>query len=528
MVRFIRFLAVAVFCAAVSRGADFAETLFKAGERAEKMGDTLQAYLLYARAAALDPTKVAYATRKAALQAKAELTAQVKLDPDPLDAAPKPPPDSLTGEDLIDGREALAPPSLAGSPEIRSFNLKGDARMIFEKVAEAYGVLVVFDSEYQSPAPFTFRLEDVGFQDALRALEMVSNSFLVPVNAHLAMVFRDTPQKRTERSPTISVAIPIPEHLTTPESQELVTAVQQALDLKRIRTDATHRVVILRDQAFKVQAARAMFQSLSRLISQVDIDVEFISIDKSSSTNYGIGLPNSFPLVDFGNVMHASSAIPSGLTNVLAFGGGATFIGLGISEISTAATSSKSSVMNLLKSQIVTLDGQAATLHVGDRYPMIQSGYYGAATGTGQTYSPPPTVSYVDLGLTLKVTPSVHIDEEMTLDLEAEYSVLGAGSSITGIPIVASRKFTGKVRLKNGEWAVIAGLVQTTNADSQNGIAGLADIPFIGKLFSTNSRERDSTEVLLVLKPHLVSMPPWEYVSKPIWVGSETKPLSVY
>jgi len=530
VVRFLRFLVVAVLCAAASPGADFAERLFKAGERAERMGDTLQAYLLYARAAALDPSNLAYATRKAALQAKAELTAQVKLDPDPADVAAesaKSTQENVTGDDLLE-REALPAPSLAGSPEIKSFNLKGDVRTIFEKVAEAYGLLVVFDSDYQAPPPFTFRLDDVGFQDALRALEMVSSSFLVPVNAHLAMVVRDTPQKRTERAPMVSITIPIPEHISVPESQELVTAVQQALDIRRIRTDASHKLIFIRDQVSRVQAARAMFETLSRLISQVDIDVEFISIDKSSTVNYGISLPNSFPLVDFGSVAHASSSIPSSVSSFLALGGGASFIGLGISEISTSATLSNSSVMNLLKSQIVTLDGQAATLHIGDRYPFIQSGYYGAATGTGQTYAPPPNVSYTDLGLSLKVTPSVHIDEEVTLDLEAEYSVLGAGSSISGIPIVASRKFTGKVRLKNGEWAVIAGLVQTTNADSQNGIAGLANIPFLGKLFSQNSREHDSTEVLLVLKPHLISMPPWEYVAKPIWVGSESKPLSVY
>jgi type II secretory pathway component GspD/PulD (secretin) len=493
----------------------------------------LHAYLLYARAAALEPSNVTYAARKVAVQGMAEITSPAKLDRDPAVEArlkqsiPLP---NLTGDDLLDSREALAPPSLVGSAEKRSFNLKGDARSTIEKVAEAYGLMVAFEGDYQTPPPFTFRVEDMGFQDAMRALEMVSSSFFVPVHEHLAMVVRDTPQKRTQFTPAMSISIPFPEHLSVQESQEIVTAVQTALDIRRIRTDGLHKMVIIRDQVAKVQAARAMFASLSRLAPQIELEVEFISIDKSSTTGYGFSLPNSFPLVDFGRVAHASASIPSAFTNFLAFGGGATFLGLGISEASAMATLSKSSVVSLLKSQIVTVDGMPGSLHVGNRYPLISASYSGVGTsaGTGTTTPLAPTVNYTDLGLTLKVTPSVHEDGEVTLDLETQFSVLGAGSSISGIPIIASRKYNGKVRLRNGEWAVVAGLVQTTDSDTQNGIAGLANIPFLGKLLSQNSRERDSTEILLVLKPHLVTVPPWEYVSNPIWVGSENKPVSLF
>ncbi len=460
----------------------------------------------------------------------AEITSEKRLDADPAKAdrlkerSPEP---TLIGDDLLELREALPPPSLQGSPEKKSFNLKGDPRTTIEKVAEAYGLLVAFEGDYQSPPPFTFRLEDVGFQDAFRALEMVSGSFFVPVNQHLAMVVRDTPQKRTQFTPAMSISIPFPEHMTVQESQEIVTAVQTALDIRRIRTDGLHKMVVMRDSVPKIEAARAMFTSLSRLQPQVEVEVQFISVDKSSTIGYGINVPNSFPVVDFGSVLRSSPSIPSAFTSFLSFGGGATFLGLGISQAEAMATLSNSTAVTLLESQIITVDGQPGSLHVGNRYPLISSGYYGASTGTGQTYSPPPTVTYTDLGLTLKVTPSVHEDDEVTLDVDAQFSVLGAGSSISGIPIIASRKYAGKVRLRHGEWAVVAGLVQTTDSDTQNGVAGLANIPFIGKLFSQNNRERDSTQVLLVLKPHLVTLPPWEYVSKPIWVGSETKPLSV-
>ena len=60
-------------------------------------------------------------------------------------------------------------PRLAPSTAKKSFDIKGDARTIFEKVAEAYGLLVVFEADYQTPPPFTFRMTEVGYEDALRA-----------------------------------------------------------------------------------------------------------------------------------------------------------------------------------------------------------------------------------------------------------------------------------------------------------------------------------------------------------------------
>src|SRR5207249_172921 len=97
-------------------------------------------------------------------------------------------------------------------------------KTIFEKVAEAYGLLVVFEADYQTPPPFTFRMTDVGYEDALRALETISNSFLVPVNPRLALIARDTPQKRADMGQAMSAAFLIPERMTVQDAQEMITA----------------------------------------------------------------------------------------------------------------------------------------------------------------------------------------------------------------------------------------------------------------------------------------------------------------
>ncbi len=507
-------------------GSDFAERLYKEGQKAERAGDTLHAYLLYARAAALDPANLNYAARKMALQTIAALSAHQDMEPTVAAAAESEAvqPEKLTARELLESRETLPSPRLSGSSDRKSFDLKGDSRMIFEKVAEAYGILVVFEADYQSPPPFTFRINDLSFDEAFRVLETVGNSFFVPVNAHLALVVRDTAQKRTERSPTMAVALPIPERMSVQDAQEILTAVQQTLDIRRIVTDPTRHMIFLRDQSSKIEAARQMIYNLSRLRPQIEIDVEFLEVDRNSSVKFGLSLPTQFTFTN----LQGSVTLPTILRTIERLTGAATPLGLAITNSSLTAMMSRGSSNVVLNAQIVSLDGQAATLHVGNRYPIITNTYIGNTSGTtGTVYTPPPTINYEDLGLVLKVTPSMHDGGEVTLDLDTEFKLLGATTS-SGIPIIANRKYAGKVRLKEGEWAVVAGLVQDSDSDTQSGFWGLSRVPILGRLFSQNDLEKSSTEVLLVLKPHPMTLGPWDTVARSIWIGTETHPLTFF
>ena len=517
----VRYLPLLLVCAA-ALASDDADNFYKAGQRAEKAGDILHAYLLYARAARLDPQNAQYAAKRTALRGIAAMSSTQELGPDPDGQAAAPSQSPFSSSEL---REANPPPRFAISPEKKTFDLRGDPRTVFEKVGEAYGIQVVFEADYQSPPPFTFRMTDVGMEEVFRALETVGNSFFVPVNARLALVVRDTPQKRNERAPWMTVAIPIPERMTVQDAQELVTGVQQSLDIRRVSVDPTRHLVFLRDQAGKATIAKQMFASLSKIRPQVELDVELLSVEKNSSLNYGMKLPSQFSIVNFQGFVSLPTAFRT-IERLTALG---SPFALGITDASVFATLSRSRSDSILNAQIVSLDGQAATLHVGQRYPIVTNSYVGAGVGvSGQSAAPAPTVTFEDLGLALKVTPWIHEGGEVTLDVETEFKTLGAQSGITGLPIVANRKFTGKVRLKEGEWAVVAGLVQITESENRTGWPWLSEIPWIGRLFRQNDIEKNFGEVLLVLKPHITTMPQWEYTRLPIWVGTETRPMSVY
>jgi len=163
---------------------------------------------------------------------------------------------------------------------------------------------------------------------------------------------------------------------------------------------------------------------------------------------------------------------------------------------------------------------------VGDRYPILTSAYIGP-NGAGANTGIPPAIQFQDLGLILKMTPTVQGNGEVSLDLDAEQNALN-GAANNGIPIITSRHFQGLTRLVDGESAVIAGLMQTSVSENRSGFPGLSRIPILGHLFSVTTKTEQVGQTLIVVTPHLLSLPPWEIPSPVLWVGTETKPLSLY
>ena len=265
-----------------------------------------------------------------------------------------------------------------------------------------------------------------------------------------------------------------------------------------------------------------------RLKAEVEIDVELLEFSSSHDLNYGVTLPNRTQLIALGRPFLSSIFTPTGALQMATFGGGKSLIGLSISSMDLFASLSQSYSKALHKATIRSDHGMPVTFHIGDRYPIISAGYFGApipgaSKGDGVTYRPPPTFTFEDLGLTLKVTPVVHGTDEISLEVEAEFKLL-SGGNFNGIPVVSNRKFTSRLRLVNGEWAVMTGLLSVSEARTISGVAGLMQIPVLGALLSSHGKQETVGETLLIIRPRLLSLPPTEWGTDPIWTGPEGRP----
>ena len=361
-----------------------ASRLYKQARKAEKAGQVARAYILYSEAAALDPNHQMYALRAAALQSRAALQSkpvpkvEPKNDSEP-DVVIDPPPyfESPTAKDYAEARKPLSPTELQAAPGRKDLDFRGDAKSLFEKVGKAFALDCVFDYEYQPGAATHFQMEQADYREALNGLQAVTASFVVPLSSHVFLVVKDTQQKRKDTEPSVSFSIPLPEPTTAQDLTGMIAAVQQSMALEKVAWDTQKNVVVIRDRISKVTAARQLFEQLLHAKPQVEIDVDFVEISRTDMLNYGLSLPTSFPVINLGNFLHNTYTIPSGPTWLATFGGGATLFGLGLADIQLIANMTKSSAQTVLQSEVRAVDGQVASLHVGQKYPILTSGYFG-------------------------------------------------------------------------------------------------------------------------------------------------------
>ena len=500
-----------------------AEQLFQQAQKAERGGEVVKAYLLYAEAAAADPGNTGYWSHAQALRPAASL-----LEPSP----PKPPLSSELPSDKIDrtlfgsisagdleaARKPMPPARLAAEPGKRDYDLRGDSRQLWEQVAAALHLQIIFDTAYQPTRAFRFQLTGADYRDALQALQAATDSFVVPISQRLIFIANDSQQKRTEFEQTAAVVVPFPEVISVQELQEVATSIRGALDSQKVTVDTTQHLILIRDKVTKVRLAEKLLRDLLRPRAQVSIEVEILTTDVSSSLNYGLSLPTSFGIASFLNRSNLIPFIPPGFSTFLAFGGGASLLGLGLTNAQLFATVSNSSSESIYKAELVAVDGQPATLHVGEKYPIMTNGYFGNTSGSGTVYTPPPTINFEDLGLLIKVTPHVTGPDQVTLDLDAEFKLLGA-VSVNGIPVVANTQYQSKVDVGTGEWAVLAGLMSAQEAKVITGLPLLIRVPFL----RSNTITKDQGATLIVLKPHVTIAPPSDTPAWKAWTGSETR-----
>jgi general secretion pathway protein D len=527
-------LAIWIFVTGIDMAADDPEKLLERARKAEADGNKARAYVLYQRAAAANPSDPAIWARMRALRGNFPPTPSTGPMEDP-----GPPPEvlipGLTGvlslKDLVDGRRLDGPMRLtAAKPGKKSFHVRGEAKKLFEDIAREFGLVAIFERDLATAPPspaIRFDIEDADYRTVLQALSTATNTFAVPISERIVLVAQDTAAKRQEYEPTVTRVFPIPQRTSVQEAQELSQAIQQTLEVRRIVVDPTKRQILIRDRARKVDIAALLLEDMANYKPQIEIELELLTAGKSRSLNFGVTLPNSTQLINFGKVTDSIGFQGSStFTNFLAFGGGKTFLGIGLAGAELLGTYTKTESTSVVKTHVVASDGQSATMHIGDKYPIITNQYLGATAAPGQnTFAPAPTVNFEELGLVMKVTPWVHGMDEVTLEIEAEFKVLGTGG-FNGIPVINTRKFQSKLRLKTSEWAVVAGLVTDNETRTLSGIAGLATVPILGQVFSRNGKDQDESTSLVVIKPRIISTPPSERITRMYWFGSETKPNS--
>ena len=529
----------------VSLPASTASHFFKLGRKAERAGKIAQAYLYYEEAAAANPGKARYRNKANALASLAAprpvLPAALPVNtlptptqaaalalPEPLadrhvDLRPEAGFDSVTAAEIAVDRKLLGPRRLEITNDPQDFTLLGDFKQVFSQMAEKLGLEVVFDGDYVPGKQMKFQVEGQTPRQALHELEAATNSFVVPLSAKLFMVAIDTEAKRKDLEQTEVLSVSMPSVISPQEMAELGQAIKQSVGVEKMYWDPHANEVVLKDRVSRVDAAQAVLQQLTAYRAEVAMELQFLELDETDMLNLGVDLEIKSPITFVSQLTSGSVGLTLAQLAKLSVG---QWFGITFTNVNVTAMMSAGKAKTLLTNTVVSTDGQKATFHAGEKYPIITGQYIGTwGRSTSTLSSPAPSITFEDLGIVVNLTPHVHGLEEMSLDLDTEFKVLGATSN-NGIPIISSRKMATTARFKDNQWALVGGLVSESDSRNKAGMPLLSRIPILGNLVSNYTRNRSKTYVVLAIRPRLLSVPPSEQTSRGFYVGSDTRSVT--
>lgn len=142
--------------------------------------------------------------------------------------------------------------------------------------------------------------------------------------------------------------------------------------------------------------------------------------------------------------------------------------------------------------KLVTLNNKEADLLIGQTYPVV---YYDARLGGQQ-------VQFVDVGVKLRLTPTIGPDGSVTAEMHPEYSAIQG--FVGGYPVIANRKVDSTLRVKDNQTIVLGGLLRDIDSQTVTKIPFLADIPVFGKIFQNREHQRTRDEVVFLITPHVI------------------------
>jgi general secretion pathway protein D len=436
---------------------------------------------------------------------------------------------------------------VAPKPGLQSFHFRGDSKTLLTQVANAYGISPTFDDSVVSRRVY-FNVENVDFFSAMNLACRVTKSFWSSLEKQQILIAADSTENHRLFDRMTMRSFYLPDYSNSgSEFNDVVNSLRTLFEVKYIGTQPGSGKIVIRAPQAIVEAATQYLEGLDTGRPEVLLDIQVYQISHKLTRDFGLHIPNNFQLVNIpvaalaglggqniqdlinqlissGGINQANSSAISALIAQLTgqqnsvfsqplatFGGGLTFMGLSLDHLTATLQLNESSVKALEHVTMRAAQGKESTFHLGSRYPIINATFapifnspaISQALQNNSFISPVPSVSYEDIGLNLKVKPSIHGDADVGMGIELQFRSL-AGNNVNGIPVIANREYTGSIGLKNGERALVVGEIDQTEMRSLSGIPGLGSIGGLNKIMASNSTENDEDELLVVITPHIL------------------------
>jgi general secretion pathway protein D len=414
-----------------------------------------------------------------------------------------------------------APPELRPlTNEPLSLHMAEDAKVVYQAIAKAAGINVLFDPDFNSKR-VQVDLNNVSLLDALRIVGVMSDTFWRPVTANTIFVAQNSRTKRQELDEQAVQTFYLTNAWQQNDLNDVQTALRNVMPNAKVYGVQSQNAIVMRATPDELLLAQQLIDDLDKARGEVVVDIAVLEVSKNWERNLGMSWPSSFGVTLQPNcaannscsTTTSSGTNGTGTTNTVS----PTLYNLAHLNSTDFAVSVGSATLNLLLTdnntkvlqspRIRATDNQKATMKIGSKIPEATGSYStpglagGAAIGYAQTQ-----FQYQDVGVNIEMTPSIHYDSDITLKIKIEVSAVSGQTTIEGVtePIISQRVVDQVIRLREGEASILGGIQNKQESENSSGIPGLSAIPILKYIFGSKDHTIQDDDLVFVVVPHIV------------------------
>ena len=374
------------------------------------------------------------------------------------------------------------------------------SRDVFTAVARFANINITFDPQFRDQ-PVTIDLRETTLDSALQALTASTRSFYRVTGPRFITVVPDTQAKRQEYEEEIVRTFP----LSNADLKETVDLLRIVIDARRLAPVTATNTIAIKDTPARVAAAGRLIAAIDKARPEVVIDVELLEVDRTRMKEYGLQIASPAAGSTTGptgiNGQADVNRDPLTLRDLRSLTQSDVFL-TNVPALFYRLLKQDTNTRTLANPQLRTSEGMPAQARFGERVPVPVTTFSPIATG-GVSQQPITSFNYENIGVNIDITPRTHHDDEVSLVLKIEVSNI-SGAGFGGLPTFGNRYISTVIRLHDGETNLLAGLIRDEERRVLSGIAGLSDLPVVGRLFAHNRKETQETDIILTLTPHIV------------------------
>lgn len=398
--------------------------------------------------------------------------------------------------ELEENRQLLAEPELKASLkkpvslEFRNANLQA----IFEVLSQAAGVSFIFDRDVKTDLKTTIFAKDTTVEDALQLILRTNQLNSKVLNDSTLLIYPATADKEKQYEDLVMRTF----YLGDADPKKVQEMIRTLVAPKSMYVDDKLKMLVVRDNLSVIETIDRLIKAYDLADPEVVLEVEVLEVTDDDSLTLGIQYPDQVSTSVYGAAAKAGQLSIDEARN-LNRNNFQLFFPDPLAVLNLKQTSSKAKT--LANPRIRVSNHEKAKILVGDKVPVI-------TTTVNQTSSASSeSVSYLDVGLKLEVQPEIHVNNDVSIDINLEVSnIVKEIKSSTGLLTyqIGTRDASTTLRLRNGETQVLAGLIKDEQRDSATHIPGLGKIPLIGRFFSNTTNASTKSEIVLLITPHVV------------------------